>query len=243
MSAEHTARLIAHLDLTDLRPRLDDATLERLVERAATPFGPVAGLCVHPEHIATLRPLLDAVALPTRLIAIAGFPDGSVDPDLTLAVIRSAVADGADEIDLLYPYRAAMAGELTGLELVARAAQETPVLKVILESSAWDDPSALLTTARAVLAAGATMLKTGSGYPEIPPLRLHDVELLAEAAAETVRGGLKVSGGVTRDAANRSLAIAQHRFGAKVDATRFRIGASRLLDELLGHQTDERSNY
>jgi deoxyribose-phosphate aldolase len=237
MSAELARRLVAHLDLTDLRPGLDDAAIERLVERGASSYGPVAGLCVHPSNVASLRAAIDRSALPSRLVAIAGFPDGSGDPDATLDELRQAGDDGADEIDLLYPYAAAMRGDHTGLELVARAAAATGFLKVILESSAWSDPERLVATARDVLAAGASMLKTGSGAAHIAPVRCDDVELLAEVAAETATGGLKVSGGVDRAIAIHALATAQHRFGAEVTAARFRIGASRLLDELEGQAT------
>ena len=230
MSPDLRRRLVAHLDLTDLRPRLDDAALERLVERGATRFGPVAGLCVHASNAATVRHLLDAARLSTRLVVIAGFPDGSQNPDAVLTELRVACDDGADEIDLLYP--AALQGDRSGLDLVERAAGATRVLKVILESSAWDDPVALLATARSVFAAGAAMIKTGSGSTTVPPFRITDAELLTEAAAETPSGGIKVSGGVTLELATRSLALARRRLGEAVDASRFRIGASRLLDEL-----------
>lgn len=236
MPSPDAARLVAHLDLTDLRPGLNDAAIERLVERAASPLGPVAGICVRPAAVAALRSALDEARLPVRLVAVAGFPSGGMDADAALEELRGAKGDGADEIDLLYPHRAAIAGDRAPLELVRRAAEEVGFLKVILESSAWDDPAALLATAREVLAAGARMLKTGSGSTSIPAVRLADVELLAEAAAEHGTAGVKVSGGVNAELAGRSLAIAQRRFGADVGPERFRIGASRLLDELEGRQ-------
>lgn len=227
-------RLIAHLDLTDLSPSLDDEALERLAARASTSHGPVAGVCVRLPAAARLRPFLPAGV---RLVVVVNFPAGSGADHEIRDELRAAREAGADEVDLVYPYRAAQAGDpLAGPRLVEAAAAETPFLKVILETGAWTgDPIGLLEAARGSLRAGAAMLKTSTGdggYPRVTPF---EVALLAEAIRDYgAHAGLKVSGGVDLPFATETLATAERLLGPSLTPARFRIGASRLLDELEG---------
>ena len=231
-------RLVAHLDLTDLREGLDQTALERLAARAATPLGLVAGVCVRFDAAANLRPLLPEGV---RLVVVANFPGGDNSPAAVLDEIRSVRAAGADEIDLVYPYRAAQSGDHeAGPRLIDAAARETPFLKVILETAAWTgDPIGLLSAARASMSAGAAMLKSSTGAAAFERADLGDLTLLAEAIADHgAHVGLKVSGGVDLPFARSAYAMAERMLGPALTPTRFRIGASRLLDELIGTSSE-----
>jgi deoxyribose-phosphate aldolase len=233
-------RLVAHLDLTDLREAFTQSALEQLAARATTPFGLVAGVCVRPAAAAALRPLLPAGV---RLVVVANFPDGEQAPHTVLEELRAAVANGADEIDLVYPYRAAQRGDLTvGPRLVAAAAQEVPFLKVILETAAWSgDPVGLLGAARAAMGSGAAMLKSSTGDPALERATLGDLSLLAEAITDhSAVKGLKVSGGVDLAFATAVVTMAERMLGPELTPARFRIGASRLVEELSGVATGDR---
>ena len=222
-------RLVAHLDLTDLRTGLDAGAAGELAGRAHTPFGPVAGVCVRPDAVAALRSCLAG----TRLVAVVNFPGGDLDPDEVLDEARAALDGGADELDLVFPWRAYQAGDvLAGPRLVAAVARLVPT-KVILETGAWRDTGILLGAARASLAAGAAMLKTATGM-RADSVRFDDFALLAAAAVETPGHGVKISGGVDVALATAALLHAESLFGERLSAMDFRIGASRLLDELLG---------
>ena len=222
-------RLVAHLDLTDLRAGLDAGAAGEIAGRARTPFGPVAGVCVRPDAAAALRPHLAG----PRLVVVVNFPGGELEPGEVLDEARSALDAGADELDLVFPWRAYQAGDvLAGPRLVAAVARLAPT-KVILETGAWRDTGILLGAARASLAAGAAMLKTATGTrPDA--VRLEDFALLAAAAAETPGHGVKISGGVDVALAAAALDHAEALFGARLGIMDFRIGASRLLDELTG---------
>lgn len=232
-------RLVAHLDLTDLRHEMDDAAVSALAGRAASPYGPVAGVCVRLPAAARLRPLLPAT---TRLVVVANFPGGNGSPASVRDELRAARDAGADEVDLVYPYTAAQAGDHSiGPRLVEVAAAETPFLKVILETAAYaGDAIALLEAARGSMHAGAAMLKTSTGEPSFARVAPGDIALLAEAIADHGTGvGLKVAGGVDLPFALDAVAIAERRLGPELTPARFRIGASRLLDELVGTVSSE----
>lgn len=54
-----------------------------------------------------------------RIATVTNFPQGNQDIDIAVAETRAAVAYGADEVDLVFPYRALLAGdEAVGFELV-----------------------------------------------------------------------------------------------------------------------------
>jgi deoxyribose-phosphate aldolase len=219
-------RLVAHLDLTDLRADLDAGAL---AARARTPFGPVAGVCVRLAVTAALRPHLTG----SRLVTVVNFPGGDLPSSAALDEARAALDGGADELDLVFPWRAYQSGDvLTGPRLVEAVARLAPT-KVILETGAWRDTGILLGAARASLAAGAAMLKTATGM-RADSVRFDDFALLAAAAVETPGHGVKISGGVDVALATAALLHAESLFGDRLDAMDFRIGASRLLDELLG---------
>jgi deoxyribose-phosphate aldolase len=232
-------RLVAHLDLTDLRHEMDDAAIAALAARAHTPFGAPAGVCVRLAAAARLRPLLPPT---TRLVVVANFPGGSGTAASVRDELRAARDAGADEIDLVYPYTAAQAGDrLIGPRLVETAAAETPFLKVIVEAAAYtDDPIGLLEAARVSLHAGAAMVKTSTGEVAFRRVAPSEVALLAEAVADHgAEVGLKVAGGVDLAFALDTLVIAERRLGPELTPARFRIGASRLLDELIGTERSE----
>ena len=124
-------------------------------------------------------------------------------------------------------------------EMVAAVRDAAPkaTLKVILETGAFgDDLGGIARIGAAVIAAGADMLKTSTGKSaqgaSLPAARaLLEVIRTAERPV-----GFKASGGIrTASEAAAYLALAEDIMGdGWAMPVRFRIGASRLLDELLG---------
>ena len=103
-----SARVLGCLDLTKLAEGCDAAQVDALCARAAMPHGPVAAVCLWPRFVAQARRRLgpgDRI----RIATVVNFPgeDGAL-PDV-VAEARAAMAAGADEIDLVVPYRALMA--------------------------------------------------------------------------------------------------------------------------------------
>ena len=238
--ATAATRAIPLLDLTSLEADDTPAKIEALCRRAVTPAGPVAALCIYASFLPLARGLL---APGIRLATVANFPAGTAAPAEVAEEIGRAVAAGADEIDVVFPYAAFAAGardQAEELLAVARRASEGRLLKVILETGRLTPPQ-VTEAARLAIAAGADFLKSSTGKLQ-PAATPEAARLLLEAAAASPRPvGVKLAGGIrTTDQAAAYLALADSIMGAgwATPAT-FRFGASALLDDLLaslGHR-------
>lgn len=235
------ARLVlSMLDLTSLNNTDTDEDIQRLCRRAAAKAGHPAAVCVLPHLIAQARTALAALNLQNavRVATVVNFPAGDQTAEDVVEQIRAALTSGADEIDLVFPYRALMSGdERLGYHLVSRCRQASSghVLKVILETGELKTPEMIRTAAEIALAAGADFLKTSTGKVA--------VNATPEAAAvmmEAIRNsgrpvGFKAAGGIrTVEDAAVYLALGREILGEQwLRPERFRFGASGLHDDLL----------
>ncbi len=230
-------RALPLVDLTSLDDSDDAASTAALCARAVTPHGAVAAVCVWPRFVAQANAELAGTNV--RVATVVNFPSGSEPrPDVLLAV-RKALHDGADEIDLVFPYVEWLRGEKVKAATMVAAAKaicgpKVP-LKVILEAGHFTDMARLTAACAEVIDAGGDMLKTSTGRiaagasPET-------VRVLLEAARKAPREiGVKVSGGVrTLGDARAYLELADRIRGASwVRPETFRLGASDLLEALL----------
>jgi len=232
--------LVTCLDLTSLGADDDDAAIEALCVRARRPVPgdprvAVAAVCFWPRFVPRAVGLLGGSGVRVAA-ATGGFPDASGPLAGRLAEISAAIDAGADEVDVVA--NRALLGEPEALaeELGATRAAATGVTwKAILETGALTREGTAA-IARLAIDAGADFLKTstGKGHPGATPAAVADLAGLIGASDRPV--GLKVSGGVrTAEDALRYLAIVRDSLGAAwPDPSRFRIGASALLDDLLG---------
>lgn len=237
MTPAEARRAIALLDLTSLNDADDEAAALALRRRAVTPFGPAAAVCLWPRFVSLARDGLAGTGV--KVATVVNFPHGDGAPDVVAAATRAALADGADEIDVVAPWRRFLAGDavyFTEVLAACRAACGEGVrLKVILESGAFDDLGALRAAADRALAAGADFLKTSTGKRE-PGATPDAMGVFYDAIlAAGVRAGVKASGGVrTAEQAQAYLTQADARMGPGwATAPTFRFGASALLDALL----------
>jgi len=240
MSAEGSAtaaRVLAVLDLTSLG---EDDTPETIISlcKAAADGGHPAAVCVYPEHVETARRELDARGAANVAIAtVVNFPDGSNDVSRVLRETRRALAAGANEIDIVFPWRAYLGGDREGGALMLQECKSIcgrKILKVILESGELGDPLLIREISFAALGAGADFIKTSTGKAKIgatPAAARTMLECIHENGG---RAGFKAAGGVrTLIDAGRYLALADEILGAGwATPARFRIGASVLLTEL-----------
>jgi deoxyribose-phosphate aldolase len=182
----------------------------------------VRGLCVLPYRVATVRPVLE---YGVRCIAVVGFPAAGSRADTLADEARRAMADGADELDLVLPLgrlRDHAFGALAADVAAIRTAAGDPPTKLIVEVSELDDGLLEEVVRRILVPVGAAFLKTGTGVygRSIGPDRIASIRALLPAGV-----GLKVSGGI------RGAADARAALGAGADV----LGASRtfaILDEI-----------
>jgi len=190
-------RLGRAIEHTLLRASATPADVEQLAREAIE--HDFWGVCVNPLHAARARSLLRGS--PVRVVCPVGFPLGASVPEVVAREAERALADGADEIDMVIPLGLALGGELdavTGAVATVRRAVGKQVLKAILETGFFGR-SALEAVARAALAGGPDFLKTSTGFGP-RGATVEDVELLVRWCSARAR--VKASGGIrtTREA-------------------------------------------
>lgn len=235
--------LIACLDLTNLDDACTEADVDALIERAATPFGTVAAICIWPRFVAYAKPKLPEGV---RLATVVNFPAGGEHIEAVIEEARKALADGADEIDYVIAH-----GRIENdpgyaadhVKKLREATGSTP-LKAILETGELHDPALIEVAAVAALHGGADFLKTSTGKTKVsatlPAARILLRILLQDESGRAL--GFKPSGGIKsfeEAKAYRDLADEVMGEGWATPAT-FRLGASGVLTDLLAVASGER---
>ncbi|CAO4143067.1 deoxyribose-phosphate aldolase [Methylorubrum extorquens] len=233
--ADLARRALPLLDLTDLSDACTAAAVEDLCEKARA--SGVAAVCVWPRFVAdSVRGLRGSGV---RVATVVNFPEGREAVARTVAETQATLADGADEIDLVLPYRALMRGDAESARAMVeavRAVCASRLLKVILETGELEDPDLITQASRLSLEAGADFIKTSTGKTAVSAT-LPAAEIMLDAIREHSDRpvGLKVSGGLRRvEDAAAYLALADRMMGPDwVSPNTFRIGASALHAELV----------
>lgn len=233
MSLQDQAKqALACLDLTSLNDGDNEASTAALCAKAQTSFGNAAAVCVWPRFVAQAR-----AALPksVRVAAVANFPEGDLDLTRALADIDAIAQAGGDEIDVVLPWKALMAGDVQEVaEFLGevRHASQPLTLKIIIESGELKDEALIRRATQLALNAGADFVKTSTGKTPVSATPEAAKAMLAEIkSAGLSSAGFKASGGI------RSVAQAAEYLQLAADAglepKRVRFGASGLLDDIL----------
>lgn len=238
-------RALSLLDLTNLK---DDCTPEQIVSlcaKAQTAFGPTAAICIWPRFVMQARTLLGPNS-PVRIATVVNFPAGDAKIEDVLAETRDAVADGADDIDLVIPYRALMAGNehaVTDMVTAVKAACGSAILKTILETGELKDKSLIRKASDLSIAAGADFIKTSTGKVGVNAT-LEAADIMLQAIRDSRKKvGFKPAGGIANVMdASLYLRLADTILGEDwaIPST-LRFGASGLLDDIIAVLSGERS--
>lgn len=200
----------------------------------------VAAICVYPNFVATVK---EALTADVRIAAVSGgFPASQTFTEVKIAETALAVADGADEIDIVlnlglflneeYEEMCEEIGEI-------KDACHGSTLKVILETGALKSVSDIHRASVLSLYSGADFLKTSTGkvYPGATPEAVYTMCQAIKSYYKKTdnKVGIKVSGGVsTVEDAVKYYTIVKNVLGEKwIFPTLFRIGTSRLAEKLL----------
>ncbi len=147
--------------------------------------------------------------------------------------------DGADEIDVVLPHLAFLAGDTAAARTMIAGVRDVVgrerTLKVILETGVLVDSAVIEAASRLAVAEGADFIKTSTGKTLVSATLS-----AAEIMLGVIRGarrpvGLKPSGGIrTLDDAAAYLALADRIMGPDwATPATFRFGASGLFDALM----------
>ena len=228
---------LACLDLTSLNDGDTDADVHALCERASGRHGTVAAVCVWPRFASLARSRLSPSV---KVAAVANFPDGSTDVARTERDVDTIVQAGAQEVDVVLPWRALLVGGEAACVAVLRAARHGSrglTLKVILETGELRDDAVIERAARLVLAEGADFLKTSTGKTPVsatPQAAAVILRVIAADPSTRQSVGFKASGGIrtVAGAAPYLDAVANRLGPGALTPARFRIGASSLLADI-----------
>jgi deoxyribose-phosphate aldolase len=105
--AQMVKRAIRLIDLTDLADDSSAEAVEALCAEAVAQH--TAAVCIWPEFVATAARTLNGSGV--MIATVVNFPSGEERAPAVSAAAARAVADGADEIDVVLPWRAWMEGQ------------------------------------------------------------------------------------------------------------------------------------
>ena len=222
---ELTRSDLAHMvDHTLLKPEATPADVVALCAEA-NDLG-VFSVCISPSFL----PLAgDLLAPGIATCTVVGFPSGKHHAGIKAAEAARAVAEGADEVDMVIDVGAVKAGQWRTTEREVAAVREATagvLLKVILETAALTDDEVV----RACIIcqeAGAEFVKTSTGFHPAGGASTHAISLMASTVGGSL--GVKASGGVrTAEAALSMVAAGATRLGLS--------GTRAVLDGLDGAQ-------
>lgn len=230
-------RALPMVDLTDLSENCNHEAIETLCTRAQTEFGPVGAVCIWPRFVAHAHKLLSRSGIP--IATVVNFPGGNQSVDMTVVETATAIADGADEIDLVMPYQALKTGQDEDVKKMLVAVREVSskkaLLKVIVEAGELGDETLIRKASDLAIEAGADFIKTSTGKVPVNATPAF-AEIMIQAISDSGKDvGFKPAGGIksTEDTA-AYLAIADRILGPQwASSETFRFGASSVLDDLL----------
>jgi deoxyribose-phosphate aldolase len=252
-SNKQAAKLsISLMDLTSLTDQETPADIEKLCHQAKSQGGNTAAICIFPRFIPFARKILLEQSTPNVKIAtVTNFPHGNDDIIIAAAETKAAVAYGADEVDVVFPYKALIAGNIhVGLELIEACRKACPkpvLLKVIIETGELKTPELIKLASEVAIRGGADFIKTSTGKVKVnatPEAAKIMLKVIKSTNSTQVDTGFKAAGGVKNVAdAQVYLNLANDILGDDwATENHFRFGASSLLGNLLstlGHADKE----
>lgn len=241
--AQQTLGLI---DLTTLNDNDTDDIVLALCEKASTDFGSVPAICIFRQFIPTAKKYFADNNLSVKIATVTNFPHGGADMELALRETQEAIDLGADEVDIVFPYKSLMAGDQAiGAEMVKKAKQicGDKVLKVIIESGELKTPELIALASDISIANGADFIKTSTGKVPVNAT-LEATEIMLNAIKKSGRKcSFKAAGGVRLvSEAKDYLDLTAKIMGEEwINSDNFRFGASSLLGDVLNVLNDRES--
>jgi deoxyribose-phosphate aldolase len=255
-SKVHALRLaLSMIDLTTLEGADSPGKVRQMCYKAAhlhdaLPDLPhVAAVCVYPTLVAVAKREVEGTGIKVAAVA-TGFPSGQYPLDVKLQDTRYAVEQGADEIDMVISRGHFLAGDYDYVfdEIAqVKAACGSAHLKVILETGELSTLDNVRKASDLAMAAGADFIKTSTGKVQ-PAATLPVTLVMFEAIrdfyyASGRKVGMKPAGGIsTAKTAIQYLIVLRETLGQDwLTPDLFRIGASRLANDILMQLAKERS--
>ncbi|HEY2329896.1 MAG TPA: deoxyribose-phosphate aldolase [Verrucomicrobiae bacterium] len=239
---------VSMCDLTTLEGKDTPGKVAYLCRKALKPaevkynVPSCAAVCVYPNMVKYARKFLGEYSSVHVAAVATGFPSGQFPLPTKLNEVRRAVADGADEIDMVIDRCAFLAGHHAKVfdEIAATKEACGPAhLKVILETGELVTYDNVRRASEIAMQAGADFIKTSTG--KVSPAATLPVTLVMLEAirdyffATGIRVGMKPAGGIRNSKqALAYLVMVKETLGDDwLTAELFRFGASTLVNDVL----------
>lgn len=202
--------LAKYIDHTLLKPQASQADIEKICQEARQ-YG-FCSVCVNPYWVSFCKKQLSGSDV--KVCTVIGFPLGATPTEVKVFEAKKALADGADELDMVVNLGAIKSADweyvLSDIKAV-RQAGENFTLKVIIETSVLTDEEKVKVCQLADQA-GADFVKTSTGFTG-GGATAADVALMKKSVRSQVQ--VKASGGVrTREDFDAMVAAGATRIGA-----------------------------
>ena len=242
---EELALILSLLDLTTLEGSDNTGSIGLLCDKALgiaeKGFKGPAAVCIYPPFVRQVRAKLSGSGIKTACVA-GYFPSGQAPLRLKVEEIIFACEEGAEEIDIVIPRGEMLAGNESAVfdEISAmRDAAKNVHLKVILETGELKLPGLIQRASEIAISAGADFIKTSTG--KIQPAATEEAAVIMLRVIHSHHKktgtmiGFKPAGGISDPVqAYRYLTLVNNIAGESwLSPDFFRIGASRLADNLL----------
>lgn len=200
--------ILARVDHTLLRADASWEEIRKVCEEALR-YG-TASVCIPTAFVRRAREVFPAL----RICTVVGFPLGNSSKAAKVWETTEAVADGADEIDMVMAVWALKGGEddiVTDEIRAVKKACRNHILKVIVETCLLTEEEKVRACRCAALG-GADYIKTSTGFGSAGAV-LADVRLFRTVLGDTCR--IKAAGGIhTREEMEAFLEAGADRIGA-----------------------------
>ena len=204
-------KLAGMIDHTLLKADATEAQVRKLCEEALK-YG-FASVCINPANVALAASMLRGSAV--RVCTVIGFPLGATTPTAKAVETRDALANGAQEVDMVINVGALKSGNYDmvrrDVQGVVDAAAGAATVKVILETALLSDEEKIKASLIAKYA-GADFVKTSTGFGP-GGATAEDVALMRRTVGNSM--GVKASGGIRNfETAQKMVTAGATRIGA-----------------------------
>lgn len=209
-SPGYDASYAKYIDHTVLKPDTTQATIERFCQEAREYA--FASVCINPGHVRFAAKLLEGSAV--KVCTVIGFPLGATTSFVKAAETRDAIANGAQEVDMVINIGALKDGDYDlvakDIKAVVDAACGQARVKVIIETGLLTDQEKIKACLLAKNA-GADFVKTCTGMAQ-GMATVEDIELMKKTVGSSME--VKGSTGIkTRADADRLIKAGATRLG------------------------------
>lgn len=245
------------IDLTTLNTTDSDESVMRFTEKVNRfddefpDLKNVAAICVYPNFAQVVKDTLEVEGINIACVS-GGFPSSQTFTEVKIAETAMALADGADEIDIVIPVGAFLSGDYETMCEEIMELKETCKehhLKVILETGALKTASNIKKASILSMYSGADFIKTSTGKqqpaatPETAYVMCQAIKEYYEQTGNKV--GFKPAGGInTVNDALIYYTIVKEVLGKEwLSNELFRLGTSRLANLLLSEIKGEELKF